>query len=106
MELAPNVGRAAVLRAPWAGAGGLSGCLSKGSRFSAEKPDTWPAQICSMRTRRCAVVARKLSTFREKQRAIRGGWDAGTPYGHLMFVTHLSRQLPTLFFKPTDTQRL
>lgn len=53
--------------------GGLSGLLSKDIRFSAETPGTWPAQICSMRTRRCAMVARKLSTFREEQTtAVRG----------------------------------
>ena len=51
---------------------GFSGLLSKDSRLSAEMPGRWPAQICSMRTRRCAREARKLSTFREEQTAVRG----------------------------------
>lgn len=55
---------------------GLSGFLSKDSRLSAETPGTWPAQICSTRTRRCAMAARKLSTFREEQRTAVRGWLA------------------------------
>lgn len=43
---------------------GFSELLSRDSRFRAETPGTWPAQICSMRTRRWATVARKPSTCR------------------------------------------
>lgn len=56
--------------------GGFSGLLSKDSRFSAEIPGTWPAQTCSTRTRRCAMAARKLSTYREEQRTAVRGWLA------------------------------
>lgn len=62
------------------GAGPLE-LLNKDSRFSAETPGTWPAQICSMRTRRCAAAARKLSTFRESKEepCVSGGWRCGHP---------------------------
>jgi hypothetical protein len=47
---------------------GLSELLSRDNRLRAETPGTWPAQICNMRTRRCAMVARKSSTCRKEQR--------------------------------------
>lgn len=43
---------------------GFSELRISDSRFRADTPGTWPAQICSMRTRRCAMVARKPSTCR------------------------------------------
>lgn len=43
---------------------GFSELRISDSRFRAEIPGTWPAQICRMRTRRCAMVARKSSTCR------------------------------------------
>ncbi|KAB1270152.1 hypothetical protein Cadr_000017514 [Camelus dromedarius] len=56
----------------------LTVLLSRDSRFRAETPGTWPAQICSMRTRRCAMVVRKPSTCRG--RAEKSGEAACSPY--------------------------
>ena len=61
---------------------GFSELLIRDSRFRADTPGTWPAQICSMRTRRWATVTRKPSTcgggtenrVRAATQTARGGW--------------------------------
>lgn len=51
---------------------GLSELLIRDSRLRAETPGTWPAQTCSMRTRRCAMETRKPATSRsQKSRGLR-----------------------------------
>lgn len=72
------MGRAA--RRPHRSSGkGFSEVCIRDSRFRAETPGTWPAQICSMRTRRCAMVARKPSTCRERAESSGEAAPGGSP---------------------------